>query len=271
MGEARPGSGRQADQGHVRWSPPLSFAPFSAALGPRKVGRPSPQGVGGTAPPSLGQAPPVLALRRQRKSRVPPHLSPDPPSTLLNLCKWTEQKKMESDVCHHTGVLVSGPKHNSVPRCARRAGVRSLLSGPRPRQRAPAPDRPGADRLRAQGVPPGSRKGRSSSVGGPAYRFHFEETKNWGNGLPVSAVSWNDAWAGRGAGGGGGGESQRPDPRGGHATLTCRGRGTVFNISAGVSPFKLSSGVVLHKVLPTCSFFCMYNCLFIKGFEVLSQ
>lgn len=71
--------------------------------------------------------------------------------------------------------------------------------------------------------------------------------------------------------GGGGGESQRPDPRGGHATLTCRGRGTVFNISAGVSPFKLSSGVVLHKVLPTCSFFCMYNCLFIKGFEVLSQ
>lgn len=34
---------------------------------------------------------------------------------------------------------------------------------------------------------------------------------------------------------------------------------------------KLSSGVVLHKVLPMCSFFCMYNCLFIKGFEVLSQ
>lgn len=34
---------------------------------------------------------------------------------------------------------------------------------------------------------------------------------------------------------------------------------------------KLSSGVVLHKVLPTCSFFCMYNRLFIKGFEVLSQ
>lgn len=130
----------------------------------------------------------------------------------------------------------------------------------------PAPDRPGADRLGAQGVPPGSRKGRSSSVGGPAYRFHFEETKNWGNGLPVSAVSWNDAWAGGGEGG-----SQRPDPRGGHATLTCRGRGTVFNISAGVSPFKISSGVVLHKVLPTCSFFCMYNCLFIKGFEVLSQ
>lgn len=34
---------------------------------------------------------------------------------------------------------------------------------------------------------------------------------------------------------------------------------------------KLSSGVVLHSILPTCSFSCMYNCLFIKGFEVLSQ
>lgn len=102
-------------------------------------------------------------------------------------------------------------------------------------------------------------------MSGPTSGFHFDQTKNWGNGLPVSAVSWNDA---RGEGGG---RSRRPDPRKGHATLTCRGCGIVFNGNAGVSPFKLSSGVVLPKVLPTCSFFCMYNCLFIKGFEVLSQ
>lgn len=64
---------------------------------------------------------------------------------------------------------------------------------------------------------------------------------------------------------------ERAARRGGHAALTRPGRGIVFSCNAGVSPFKLSSGVVLHKVLPACSFLCMYNCLFIKGFEVLSQ
>ena len=36
---------------------------------------------------------------------------------------------------------------------------------------------------------------------------------------------------------------------------TCRDHSIMFNCQAGTSPFKLSSGVILHKVMPTCSFF----------------
>lgn len=173
--------------------------------------------------------------------------------------RFWPQAQLCSDVCSESRC--------SVP------SLRPAAKGPSPRS---PQERPGADgsgrggraasykefRLGAErGAPP-------QGVAPP--RFHFEETKNWGNGLPVSAVSWHDARVGRWQRGGGP-EGQRPDPRRGLAALTCRGHAIVFNGNAGVSPFKLSSGVVLHKVLPPCSFLCMYNCLFIKGFEVLSQ
>lgn len=52
-------------------------------------------------------------------------------------------------------------------------------------------------------------------------------------------------------------------PRSWHKGLTipipmCRDHSIMFNCQAGTSPFKLSSGVILHKVLPTCSFFFLY-------------
>ena len=52
-------------------------------------------------------------------------------------------------------------------------------------------------------------------------------------------------------------------PRSWHKGLTipiptCRDHSILFNCQAGTSPFKLNSGVILHKVLPTCSFFFLY-------------
>lgn len=56
-------------------------------------------------------------------------------------------------------------------------------------------------------------------------------------------------------------------PRGwceGHTILTCGGHSITFNCQADASPFKLSSGVVLHKVLPMC--FCLFFSVCIIAF-----
>lgn len=59
--------------------------------------------------PTLGRALPSLSSRGDRRIQNSHHLSPDPPSTLLNLCKWTEQKKMEREMCHHTETSFLAP------------------------------------------------------------------------------------------------------------------------------------------------------------------
>ena len=64
---------------------------------------------------------------------------------------------------------------------------------------------PGGDHLGTQrpcslfkGVLLGGRNRCSSTVRGPSYYFHFQETKNWRNRFPVSAVSLDGACAGGG-------------------------------------------------------------------------
>lgn len=77
-----PGRGRKGDKGYVHWSPSLTSAPFSATPGPWKVGRPAHRERSGRGIPSLGQAVPRLSPSEAEKIPRPPHLSPDPPSTL---------------------------------------------------------------------------------------------------------------------------------------------------------------------------------------------
>lgn len=118
------------------------------------------------------------------KSQSSHHLSPNPPSTLLNLCKWTKQKKMERDVCHHTGDLVSGPKHNSVSMYAQKLKIslprmcqlHCLWHKTKGACRCSHQQRPGGDHLGTQstchllkGVLLGSRNRHSSTVSGPFF------------------------------------------------------------------------------------------------------
>lgn len=109
-------------------------------LSRRRWADPSPQGEETEgATPSLAQAPPSLSSSETQKIQSAHHLSPDPPSTLLNLCKRTEQKQMERDICHHTGDLISGPKHNSIPVHAQK--VRTWLPAFSPRDAWDSPSR----------------------------------------------------------------------------------------------------------------------------------
>lgn len=150
------------------------------------------------AVPSLREALPSLRSWGMGglKSQSSHHLSPDPPSTLMNLCKWTEQKKTGRDLCHHIRDLTSGPKHNFISVCAQKLktllplvhqfqslardlGNVSVFS---PREVWEC-GHLGTQRMcnLLEGVLFGSRNRHSSTVSCPTYFFHFEETKNQGN------------------------------------------------------------------------------------------
>lgn len=99
--------------------------------------------------------------------------------------------------------------------------------------------------ISAQGLVLGSRSRHSSTESGLAFSFHLAETKNWGVGVDFqSLMSPGMSSAGR----------------------WCWDHSIVFQCSVGALPFRLSSGVVLHKALPMCSFFLYVLLPFYKRF-----
>lgn len=123
----------------------------------------------------------------------------------------------------------------------------------------------------------------SSTVSGPIY-FFFSLSLIWRrrrlkerlreNWFPVSAVSWvPESHVYRWAAGCLVQQAVWLETKATHATTLpgWEAEPMAFHCRVDASPLKPSSGVVLHQLSPTCSFFCMYYCLFIKGFEVLSQ
>lgn len=91
----------------------------------------------------------------------------------------------------------------------------------------------------------GSRSRHSSTVSGLAFIFRLAETKNWGVGVDFqSLMSPGMSSAGR----------------------RCWDHSIVFQYSVGALPLRLSSGVVLLKALPMCSFFLYVLLPFYKRF-----
>lgn len=160
---------------------------------------------------------------------------------------------MEGDVCSYIGDLISGPKHNPMSVYGQELGallpltVESILSS-----------------MWQSGICVGhlwtqeretqqrvlcllSRSRHSSTTSGLAFIFHLTETENWGEGCLNSSLRCC---------------LERPLCR--RVVLTLQHRVSSRRSDSALGWFCIK---FCQRVLS----FCMYYCLFIKGFEVLSQ
>lgn len=104
----------------------------------------------------------------------------------MNLCKWTKQKKMEGDVCSHTGDLISSPQAQFQLCVWGKLSALCCFLELNPLSIACESIGSGAEpfwtqeSISAEGLVLESRSKHSSTERGLAFIFHLAETKNWG-------------------------------------------------------------------------------------------